>query len=208
VAFGKKPAKQRQAPRPVTAASLENAAMHYMERFASSTADLRRVLLRRVRRAAEGAGEDDDRAEAETRRAEGAALVEALIAKLQDAGILDDRRYAETRAASLHRRGGSRRAVAARLARHGIERDLIANAIGGMAEDGGDADLTAASAFAKRRRLGPYRPAEPSPASRQKDLAALARGGFDQNTARRILDCRNPDDVEALLRDTQGSNMA
>jgi hypothetical protein len=54
--------------------------------------------------------------------------------------------------------------------------------------------------FAKRRRLGPYRPGEPTAASRLKDLAALARAGFDQSTSRRVLGCRNPDEVEALLR--------
>jgi regulatory protein len=187
--------KKSGAPRPVTATSLENVATHYLERFAGSAADLRRVLLRRVRRAAE----DDDRAAAETRRAAGAALVEALIAKLEHAGILDDRRYADAKAASLHRRGGSRRAVAARLAQHGIERELIAGAIGAIAEDGGDSDLVAAGAFARRRRLGPYRPAEPTPATRLKDMAALARAGFDQSTARRVLGCRSPAEVEALL---------
>jgi regulatory protein len=200
MAFGKRPAKKSNGkPKPVTAASLENVAMHYLERFSGSAADLRRVLLRRVRRGAES----DDRAEAETRRTEGAALVEALLAKLQGNGILDDRRYAATKAASLHRRGGSRRAVAARLAQHGVERDLIADAVGTMNEAGGDTDLIAAGAFARRRRLGPYRSSDPTPASRQKDMAALARAGFDQNTARRVLDCRDGDAVDALLRAEQ-----
>ncbi|MDB5406411.1 MAG: regulator [Rhodospirillales bacterium] len=193
--FRKAPATKRMPSRPITATSLENVATHYLERFAASTADLRRVLLRRVRRAAE----DDDRTVAEARRSDGAALVEALIAKLQSAGILDDRRYAEIKAASLHRRGGSRRAVAARLAQHGVERELITHAIGAIDEDGGDTDLIAAVAFARRRRLGPYRAGDAAPA-RPKDMAALARAGFDQNTARRVLDCRDPAAVELLLR--------
>jgi regulatory protein len=196
--------EKRQAPRPITATSLEKVATRYLERFAGSTADLRRVLLRRVRRAAE----DDDRTAVEARRAEGAGLVEALLAKLQSAAILDDRRYAETKAASLNRRGGSRRAVAARLAQHGIERDLIGEAIDAMAEAGGDADLLAAGAFAKRRRLGPYRPGEPTAASRLKDLAALARAGFDQGTARRVLSCRDPAEVEALLQADERADRA
>jgi regulatory protein len=200
VASKKSPATKGHAPRPITATSLENVAMHYLERFAGSTADLRRVLLRRVRRAAESATGDDDRTAVAMRRTDGAALVEALIAKLQSSGILDDRRYAETRAASLHRRGGSRRAVAARLAQHGVERDLITEAIDAMAENGGDGDLVAAGAFAKRRRLGPFRLGASAPASRLKDMAALARAGFDQNTARRVLACRDPAEVEALLQ--------
>lgn len=203
MAFKKSAAKKSHTPRPVTATSLENVAMYYLERFAGSTADLRRVLLRRVRRAAEGAAGDDDRSAVEARRAEGSALVEALIAKLQRAGILDDRRYAESKAASLRRRGGSRRAVAARLAQHGVERDLITDAIHATGEDGEDAELLAAAALARRRRLGPFRPGEPTAASRLKDMAALARAGFDQTTARRVLDCRDAAEVEAVLQAAQ-----
>ena len=88
--------------RKVTAASLDNAALHYLERFASSAANLRRVLMRRVRRSAEQHG---------TAPEEGAAL----IARLIRSGVLDDRAYAAAKAASLQRRGTSRRGVAGRL---------------------------------------------------------------------------------------------
>lgn len=39
-----------------------------------------------------------------------------------------------------------------------------------------------------------------------KDMAALARGGFDQNTARRVLDCRDGDAVDALLKAAQDAS--
>ena len=42
--------KQRKPPRKATAASLENAALYYLERFATSSENLRRVLMRRVER--------------------------------------------------------------------------------------------------------------------------------------------------------------
>jgi regulatory protein len=184
----KKPASRA---RKVTASSLENAALHYLERFASSTANLRRVLLRRVKRSAEAHGTDP---------AESAALVEALIARLVKGGLIDDRSYAQAKAASLHRRGASRRAISGRLAQHGIEGELIASAIADIEEETGNADLAAACALARRRRLGPYRQAAARADFRTKDLGAFARAGFSLDIARRVLDCTDPDAVEALAR--------
>src|SRR5579885_1461173 len=164
---------KRRAGRPLTAASLERAALDYLERFASSAADLRRVLLRRVKRAAERDGSDA--------RA-GAALVEAVVAR-------------------LHRRGASRRMIAGQLARHGIDRDRVAAALAGLAPAGvGDPDLAAACALARRRRLGPYRAPEERASRRDKDLAALARHGFSLEIARRVLACADSAELEALAR--------
>jgi regulatory protein len=181
--------------RKVTASSLENAALHYLERFASSTANLRRILLRRVRRSA---------LEHETDPAEGAALVDALIERLIRSGVLDDRRYAEAKAQTLHRRGTSRRLLAGRLAQQGLDGALIDEALAGLAATTGDAELAAAAALARRRRLGPYRPEGAREAARSKDLASFARAGFSLDMARRILACAGPDAVEAMVREGGG----
>ena len=42
-------------------------------------------------------------------------------------------------------------------------------------------------AFARRRKLGPFRPGERAP-YRDKDLAAMARAGFRFDVARRIVE--------------------
>jgi regulatory protein len=44
---------------------------------------------------------------------------------------------------------------------------------------------------ARRRRLGPYRPAERA-TFREKDLAALARAGFGFALARSVIDAERP----------------
>jgi regulatory protein len=185
------PPTKRPGVRKVTASSLENAAIYYLERFASSAANLRRVLMRRVRRSAREHGTDP---------AEGAALIDALIARFESSGLLDDRRYAEAKAASLHRRGTSRRAVSGRLAQQGLDGEIIAEAIAGLDDGAGDTELTAACALARRRRLGPYRPEEARAAAHLKDLGAFARAGFPLDIARRVLACADPDAVEALAR--------
>ena len=180
-----------RAPRKITAQSLDNAALHYLERFASSSGNLRRVLRRKVARAA-AAHEADP--------AEGHALIEALIARYLAAGLLDDRAYAAQKAASLRRRGTSRRGIAARLAEKAVERTLIAEVLDpeGAAETG---DFAAACALVRRRRLGPYRPAAQRDVMRRRDLATLARAGFAFDVARRVLSALDPETLEAWLRE-------
>jgi regulatory protein len=174
-------------PRPVNAARIEAAALHYLERFASSAASLRRVLMRRVRRSAALHGTDP---------AEGAAIVEALIQRYLGNGLLDDAAYARARAAGLHRRGKSARAIQASLAAKGIDRSLIAAATG---EERPGGDLAAAAALVRRRRLGPYRQPEDREAYRQKDLGTMARAGFSRQIACSVLDAADAEALAGLL---------
>jgi regulatory protein len=177
----------RRPPRRVTPDHLENVALHYLQRFASSSANLRRVLMARVERSARAHGTD---------REEGARWVDALIERYLRSGLLDDRAYAEARAASLHRRGASARTIRQKLAAKGIDRDRAAAAVAAVDADiPGDMDLAAATALARRRRLGPFR-RENREAHRQRDLAALGRAGFDCETARRVVDAADPDAIE------------
>jgi regulatory protein len=163
-----------RTPKRITRAYLEHAALAYLERFSSSAENLRRVLMRKVERSCRHHDEDPSAF---------AGLVGEVVERCARNGLVDDRRYAEGRIASLRRRGGSTRAIAARLGRKGVERDVIEAA---LAAEGTD-DEAAAQAFARRRRLGPYRTGDRA-AYREKDLAALARAGFAYATARAVVD--------------------
>ena len=56
-----------------------------------------------------------------------------------------------------------------------------------------DLEMAAALAFARRRRLGPFRTTASRAEHREKDLAKLARQGFAYETARRIIDREDGD---------------
>lgn len=177
------PTANRRPPRRVTPDYLERAALHYLERFASSSENLRRVLMRKVDRSVQAHGTDREQA---------AGWVDALLERYRGAGLLNDDSYARMRAESLHRRGASTRAIREKLAAKGVDRDTADAALGGLREDvEGDLDLGAAMALAKRRRLGPFRPAEVRAAHREKDLAALGRAGFAYDVARRVVDAED-----------------
>jgi regulatory protein len=180
-------------PPAITDAVLEKSALFYLERYAASSGQLRRVLLRRVKRA-EMLGLDATQAEAARNH------IEALIARLLASGILDDRRFAESQAQSLQRRGSSRRRIRQRLAAKGVEREFVEDALETIEPEGETSELAAACVLARRRRLGPYRAAGTRRDFRRKDLATLARAGFSLDVARQVLAARDPEALERLMR--------
>jgi regulatory protein len=158
-------------------AGLHDAAMAHLARYATTQAGLARVLDRRVERWARATG-----AEAET-VAQARAAVRAVVARLVAAGLVDDAAFAASRARRLTQGGRSRRAVAAHLAARGVAGDAVRAA---LPEDG-QTELAAAAAFVRRRRIGPFRAGVADAEGALRELAMMARAGFDRETAIRAL---------------------
>jgi regulatory protein len=168
----------RKPPKPPTPERLEKAALAYLERYAASREGVRKVLMRRVERAARaGIATRDD----------GPAAVETVLAKLAAKGLLDDKLYAEGLAASLARRGLARGRIAERLKLKGVARVEFVAALGAVDETGDD-DRARAIRWAKKKRLGPFGDPAKRQARRMRDIAALARAGFEPELARKIVD--------------------
>lgn len=179
--------RTRRKPRKITPDSLGRIALHYLERYATSSENLRRVLIRRIRRSAEAHGTDPD---------EQMPHVDALIVRYQQAGLLDDQAYARMRAESLHRRGSSGRMIRMKLAAKGVAADAIDEALESLSELVANADLSGACNYARRRRIGPWRHRDRSE-YRDRDLAALARQGFGYDIARKVIEAEDTEMLEA-----------
>jgi len=178
-------------PRKITPQRLANIALHHLDRYASSAENLRRVLERRVYKAAPYF-EDLDVAEAK-------GWIDALIRRYVESGLLDDRAYAETRAHSLMARGTSHRLIRMKLMEKGILADTIDHALNALQDETPDPELYAAVKLARRRRLGPFAAPDTRTQNRDKHLSALARAGFSYDMAQRIVDTDTPDELEALI---------
>ena len=185
----KREAKRRRMPRKATSKRLERVALHYLERYSSSSENLRRVLMRRVERSARAHGTD---------REEGAAAIDAIVTKFQEYGYLNDRAYAEMRAGSLFRRGSSLRVIRYQLCLKGITGDIVDAVIADLMEEEPDPDRRAAVAYGRRRRIGPWR-RDRRDEFRDRDLAALGRQGFSYDIARWIVQAETPDELEAFI---------
>lgn len=168
-------------PRRITPDYLQRAAMHYLERYSAPAAQLRRVLARKIALSCRHHGEDP----AAHRQA-----LDDVVARCAASGLVDDQRFAEARAATLRRRGRSARAVAATLTAKGVGRELAEQASSVSDEE----ELAAARKAARRKRLGPWSRGDRA-ASRQKDLAAMARAGFAIAVARAVIDGTDDEDT-------------
>jgi regulatory protein len=165
---------------------LERWAIHHLGRYASSAENLRRVLVRRVRR------------HMPEKLPQVSPLIDKLVTRYCESGLLDDAKYAAGRVQSLHRRGASLKAIRAQLAAKGIASSHIAGAVSELHSDAADPDFAAACVFARRRRLGPYRRAA---ADHARELGAFARAGFNRRVAEAVLAYADPAALEALARE-------
>jgi regulatory protein len=183
----------RPAGPPPDEARLAEAALAHLARFAATEAGLRRVLARRVDRWARAA-EAEGQAEVAPRAAAAKAAAAAVAKRMAAQGALDHAACAESRARRLLRSGRSRRAALAHLREKGVDAATAAAAL----PEGEEAELAAALAFCRRRRIGPFGAAGVTPEARLKALGALARAGFGREMASRALGME-PEEAEARL---------
>lgn len=181
----------KKTARPITAKYLQNAAMFHLERYPTTAEGLRRVLQRRVKKA--------EMLEAPVMENVGRAI-EEIVARFVDAGAIDDKAFAQTKARALHRRGTSNRLTKQKLRMIGVDSDTLDKAMAALDQEldtnPRQREWKAAVALARRRRLGPFRPQKDRKEKRDRDLAAMARGGFAYDLARKVIDAASIDALD------------
>jgi regulatory protein len=184
---GGRPSKKAQAEAraekqraPLTRLKVEQMALAYVNRFDCTASKLRRHLAERVKKQG-----GDENAE---------AWIAELVERYQGSGVLNDARFAKNLASQLTTRGKSSRMISQKLAMRGVPSEVAQELMTARRQDEPNAELDAARAFAKKRRLGPHRDPEKRAEFRQKDLAALARQGFSFDTANKALGADSSDD--------------
>lgn len=180
--------REPKRPRKVTRDYLMNYATWYLERFAASRARLEKLMRGKIRLSVAEYGTDPE---------EAVAWMNSVLSACEKAGFINDDAYAKGRARSLLRKGKAMRVIAADLSARGIASDQIDQAISYLKAEaqeaayeevrGTDPNIAAAAAYARRRRLGPWRRPDIREEKRDKDMAALARQGFGYDTATRII---------------------
>jgi regulatory protein len=183
-------AREKRVPKPLDPAQLQDLAIGYAAKYATTAAKLRQYLQRKL-------GE---------RGWSGEALpdTEALVGKITGLGYVDDRAYAASQARDLTARGFGARRVRGALAAAGVGRDDVSAAIDpGEDDDGADAAMATAIAFARRRRFGPFGRDGVSrdPVRMRRELAAMARAGHDFDVAKRVLAAQDEDTALGLMED-------
>lgn len=108
-------------------------------------------------------------------------IADAGIAFCHEHHFLDDRAFAEIKAASGNRAGHSKRRISRDLGQKGVDRSLIDAAVTDMD------DRAAAIHYARKRGFGPFRKDELDERRKAKELSAFARNGFSFELAQKII---------------------
>lgn len=169
-------------------------ALRYLERFEAPAARVERVLQERARRhnALSQAVIED---------------IEAVVADLCRAKIIDDRRYTEIRALGLQRRGMGHRAIVQDLHMRRVESEIVQEMVFESAHEGRQSVITAA----RKKRIGPFRTGRnlerwstEHEKQRQRELAALARLGHGFEEAAYVVDANDEDQLLEWLAEKEG----
>lgn len=170
--------RERKPPRPLDARRLDEMALAYVARFATSAGKLSDYLRRKLReRGWEGEGEAD---------------VAGIVARFVSLGYIDDAVFARGKAQGLLRRGYGARRIDQALGAAGIAEPLREDVRGSEAER-----RRAALVMARKRRFGPFGTSDRlHPATREKQVAAMLRAGHPLAHARAVVNALTPEALE------------
>ena len=169
--------KARIAP-PLDEAGLNELALAYVARYATSRAKLLAYLARKLRERGWGG--------------EGPADTQAVADRLVELRYIDDAAYATRKAGAWLRRGYGKRRLSDVYYRDGIGEEDRSEA-DQLAEDG---RWDAALVFARKKRIGPYATAPLDADQQRRALAAFLRAGHDMQMARTLIALEPGADVD------------
>ena len=169
--------RTRRELKPIDAARLDELALTYVARFATSAAKLERYLKRKLReRGWVGEREPD---------------LAALVGRYVELGYVDDAAFARAKSGGLLRRGYGARRVGEALREAGIE-----EAIREEVRPGEGAERRAALAMARKRGFGPFGRESIDRERRQKQMSAMLRAGHPLDSAREMVDAASEEAAE------------
>ena len=173
--------RSRRTPAPLDPARLEELALAYVARFATSRAQLETYLVRKLRERGWHAASPPQVAE--------------LGERFVEAGYIDDLAYAKAKTGSLMRRGYGMRRVGQALGAAGIDTEVREQIAPDVAER-----RASALVMVRKRRFGPYAAEGPDRALKQKQIAVMLRAGHALDHVLALLDARSANEAENWAR--------
>lgn len=162
------PPTTRRRPPALDQGGLEELALRYAGRYATTRAKLLAYLVRKVRERGWGGSAEPD--------------LEGLASRFSELGYVDDRAYALAKARALTSRGYGTRFLDERLRLAGVSKDEREQARDLAEEEA----VHSALRFASRRSIGPFAAAAADPRQKEKQIAAMVRAGHSFALARAI----------------------
>jgi regulatory protein len=163
---------------PLDKARLDELALAYVGRFATTKAKLGTYLKRKIAERGWSGERPPD--------------IDAIVFRLSELGYVDDGAFAMAKARSLGARGYGERRVRESLRSAGVGEEE-----GREARELAQAEaVESAIRFARRRRIGPFAASDADRAQREKELAAMVRAGHGFGLARAIVELEPGSEVD------------
>ena len=170
------PRSPRPKP-PLDAQRLEELALSYVARFATTRAKLEQYLARKLReRGWEPVSPPP---------------ISDIAERFERAGYIDDEAYARSKTGSLMRRGYGMRRVGQALGAAGVEED-VRDLVAPDERERRAAALT----MVRKRRFGPFASEPADRARREKQVAAMLRAGHAMAHVLALLDAASVEEAE------------
>lgn len=177
--------KERRVPKPLDPARLEEMALAYVARFATSAGKLSDYLRRKLRERGWEAESSPD--------------IPALVERFVTIGYVDDATYARGKAQGLLRRGYGARRIDQALGAAGIAEPLREESRGSDVER-----RRAVLVLARKRRFGPFGiGGELDRAAREKQVGAMLRAGHPLDHAREVVNAVSAEALEEWVDETE-----
>ena len=183
---------KKKKNRKITKSYLNGIAYRYLERYATTEANLFFILKRKVDRIINQQEQnDDDYSEIEN-------WINEVITECVKHSLVDDRLYAESKLNSYTISGNSIPTIKNKLRSKGVPLEIINEVVDKAIENTPNMNQISAIKYVKKRRFGPFRIRQSNERTDEKELAAMARAGYSYHEATKILKSSR-EDLEGIL---------
>ena len=157
--------------------NLKDLAYSYLEKYSPSKQQLKIYLLKKYLTKIKGSQS----------KKEVSSIIDEIINNLEKNRILNDELFSDSKARMFLRKGYSLNKINQSLRHKGIDQKYIKLSIDKIKEKEIEPDFVSALKLCKRRRIGPLRPQANRELFYKKDMGILARGGFNFDLSKRVL---------------------
>ena len=182
------PIRNRKKTLQVTVEEMRNFAFAYVEKYAPSKQQLKTYLLKKYMKLSAS----------DVKKKDVNKLIDIVLSDLEKNKFINDKFYSESKAKSMIQRGNSINKIRNYLIGKGIQDEFIKNTVEQIKEDNSDQDFFSGIKICKKKRIGPARVEDNRVLFYKKDIALLARNGFDFETSKRIMDIDQADYMKII----------
>ena len=158
--------------------NLKDLAYSYLEKYNPSKQQLKVYLLKKYLTKIRGTKS----------KKEVSLIIDKIVFNLEKNRIINDELYSDSKARMYLRRGYSLNKINQSLRNKGVDYKYIKKSLDKIKENEIEPDFVSAIKLCKRRRIGPLRPQANRELFYKKDMGILARGGFNYELSKRVLD--------------------